>query len=207
MTNNEIRQVLHNVSALSNCMDKEHLKKLLCTLTNAHSKKSGAFFFFIDIKKEIKKIISDLTKMDHVNNIINRRTMKQIYAIMGDYEFYPICKLCGQPIKISTYELKHEKQSDQMSFTWDHMKQKSQGGSYDMSNMQPTHKICNARRDTKPVYRTKHQKKGDKKYKITITLDFQVAPDMEHRYKPAHFGLRKQDSWCHKNRCCRCYGY
>ena len=204
MTNNETRQVLQNVNALSNSMDKKHLKKLFFALTNAHGKKPGAFFFFIDIKKEVKKILSDLIKVERINSVVNRKTMKQIYAIMGDYEFYPICKLCGRPITITTYQLNNEKQTDPMSFTWDHMKPKSQNGSYNLSNMQPTHKICNAKRATKPVYRIDAKNRKHKIYRLTIDIDLQIESDTEHRYKPTHFGLRKQDSWCHKNRCYCC---
>ena len=51
MTNNETRQVLQNVNALSNSMDKKHLKKLFFALTNAHGKKTRCVFLFYRHKK------------------------------------------------------------------------------------------------------------------------------------------------------------
>lgn len=197
MTNKEIKETLKTASFLVNTMDKEHARNLLKILLGAQCKNDCASFAFIDIRKTVKKLLSDLIKTDHVNNYLNRKHMKQIFAIMGDYEVYPTCKLCGQTIKITT----GTNQSGQMDFSWDHQKPKSKGGSYDLANLQPTHKICNNKRGVKPVY-SKH-------YRLKMKIDIDIEFDLEDlcdsknpRYRPDRFGLRKQDSWCHKQ-CCQ----
>ncbi len=197
MTNTEIKKALTDVKQLVNRMDKSHAKNLLKILIDAQNKKNCASFFAVDIRKSVKKLLTDLIKSDHVNNYLNRKQMKQIFTIMGDYHFYPVCKLCGQPIKIDTYSLQHENQGQHMAFSWDHIKPKSIGGSYDLANMQPTHKICNNKRGIKPVYR----KIASKHYEIRIDVSIDFESE-NPRYRPNRFGLRKQDSWCHKQ-CCQ----
>ena len=202
MTNNEIKETLQNASTIVNAMDKAHIKELLKVLLDARQKKNDcAFFLFIDIKKAVKKLLSDLIKADHVNNKISRSQLKRIYAILGDYNHFPICQLCHQPIKITTESMQHVNQSQPMMFTWDHIRPKSMGGSMDLANLQPTHKICNNRRGTKPLFK--------RHYRLKIKIDIDInAIDEESRrnpkYRPSNFGLRKQDSWCHKQICVCC---
>jgi len=197
MTNNEIKDVLKQASRLINTMDKEHIKNLLKVLVDAQFEKDTTSFFYIDIKKTLKKLLSDLTKTEHLTDYLNRKQMKQIFEIIGDYGFKPICKLCGNPIEINSGNQKHKEQLKNMAFSWDHQVPKSKGGSYDLENLQPTHKICNNRRGTKPLY-SRHYK-----IKMKIDIDFTVTLDEQNvRYRPSGFGLRKQDSWCHKQ-CCQ----
>ena len=101
MTNKEIKETLKTASFLVNTMDKEHARNLLKILLGAQCKNDCASFAFIDIRKTVKKLLSDLIKTDHVNNYLNRKHMKQIFAIMGDYEVYPTCKLCGQTMSVT----------------------------------------------------------------------------------------------------------
>ncbi len=195
MTNNEVKETLKTTSRLVNSMDKAHLKDLLKILIDAQCGKDCASFVHIDIRKTVKKLLNDLARTDHVNDCLSRKHMKQIFAIMGDYNVYPVCKLCGQPIKIDT----ETDQSGQLGFTWDHQIPKSKGGSYDLSNLQPAHKICNNLRGAKPLY-SKHYKL---KIDINIDVDFEVegfcdSKSSSPRYNTGGFGLRKQDSWCHK---------
>ena len=197
MTNNEIKDTLKQASRLVNSMDKEHIKSLLKVLVDAQFEKDCESFFYIDVKKTLKKLLSDLVKAEHVSTCLNRKQMKQIFEIMGDYGFQPICKLCGQPIEINSGNQKHKEQLKNMAFSWDHQVPKSKGGSYDLENLQPTHKICNNKRGTKPLY-SKHYK-----IKMKINIDVTVSLDEQSpRYRPTGFGLRKQDSWCHKQ-CCQ----
>ena len=201
MTNNEIKNTLKDAGRLVNMMDKAHIKELLTVLTDAHGKTDGASFLFIDMRKTVKKILSDLVKADHANNYLNRKQMKHIFEIMGDYGFYPICRLCGQPIEINSENQKHKEQLKNMAFSWDHQIPKSKGGSYDLANLQPTHKICNNKRGVKPLY-SKHYK-----IKMKISLDLVLDIDglcesQNLKYRPDRFGLRKQDAWCHKQ-CCQ----
>ncbi|MBR3147726.1 MAG: HNH endonuclease [Alphaproteobacteria bacterium] len=195
MTNNEIKDTLKQASRLVNTMDKEHIKNLLRVFVDAQFEKNCASFFYIDIKKTLKKLLSDLVKTEHVNGVLNRKQMKQVFEIMGDYGFRPICKLCGKPIEINSVNQRHKDQLKNMAFSWDHQVPKSKGGSYDLSNLQPTHKLCNNRRGTKPLY-SRH-------YKIKLNIELSVELEEQGtRYRPASFGLRKQDSWCHKQ-CCQ----
>jgi 5-methylcytosine-specific restriction endonuclease McrA len=197
MTNNEIKDVLRTAGRLVNTMDKEHAKNLLKILMGAQCKKDCASFIFIDIRKTVRKLLSDLIKTDHINNYLTRKRMKQIFTIMGDYEVYPICKLCGQPIKITT----GTNQCGHLDFSWDHKKPKSKGGGYDLANLQPTHKICNNRRGTKPLYSRHYKLKM--RLDIDVVLDLDDVCDLENsHYRSSGFGLRKQDSWCHKQ-CCQ----
>ena len=198
MTNNEIKDVLRQASRLVNTMDKAHAKNLLKILVDAQAKKDCASFVYIDIKKTVKKLLNDLVKTDHVNNCLRRRHMKQIFTILGDYDVYPVCKLCGQPIKINT---ETSQACEYLSFSWDHVTPKSKGGSYDLANLQPAHRICNNKRGTKPLY-SRH-------YKIKMNINIDIVFDLDElcdsknpRYRQDRFGLRKQDSWCHKQ-CCQ----
>lgn len=196
MTNNEIKETLRTASRLVNTMDKEHARNLLKILMDAQCKDNCASFVYIDIRKTVRKLLSDLVKTDHVNNHLSRRQMKRIFAIMGDYEVYPVCKLCGQPIKITT----GTNQCEHLDFSWDHQMPKSKGGANDLSNLQPTHKICNNLRGTKPLY-SRHYK-----LKIKINIDVELGMDniWDSNDTPRHItvcGLRKQDSWCHKQYC------
>lgn len=193
MTNDEIKENLKTASRLVDTMDKEHVRNLLKILIDAQVKENCASFVHIDIRKTVKKLLNDLAKKDRVNNCLSRKHMKQIFAIMGDYEVYPICKLCGQPIKITT----GTNQCGRMDFSWDHQKPKSEGGSYNLANLQPTHKICNNLRGVRPLYSTH--------YKLKMKLDIDIEFDLDNlcnsknqKYRSNRFGLRKQDSWCHK---------
>lgn len=198
MTNNEIKETLRDASAIVNMMDKKHIRELLTILLDARQKKNDcAFFIYMDMKKAVKKLISDLIKTDHVNNKITRRQLKHIYAILGDYNYFTDCRICDKPIKITTDSLKHETQSQPMIFTWDHIKPKSQGGSFDLANLQPTHKICNNKRGVKPLYKRHY------KLKIKIKINIETIED-NPKYRPSRFGLRKQDGWCHKQCCQHC---
>ena len=110
MTNNEIKNTLKEASRLINTMDKAHAKDLLKVLMDALCDKNSASFLFIDIRKTVKKLLNDFIKKDHVNNYLTRKHMKQIFMLMGDYNVYPVCKLCGKPIKINSGNQKHKEQ-------------------------------------------------------------------------------------------------
>ena len=192
MTKNEIQQTLRNASGLVNRMDKLHIKELLKILTNAQGKNDCAFFLCLDIKKTVKRLLCELAKSDNVDNELSTKQFKQIFTIMGDYNIYPTCKLCGQPIEINSETLKDNVQTKKM-FTWDHQYPKSLGGEGTLDNMQPAHKICNNKKADKVLYH--------RHYNINIGVVCCCDEGGElNKYRPAHFGLRKQDSWCHKNR-------
>ena len=211
MTNNEVKATLECVDSLMGVMEKSKVRTLLKILIGAQVQKPCASFFYIDIRKLAKKLLHDTMKAERVNRRITRKQMKQIYEILADYHMYPRCKLCNQPIiYLDSKAVQHDPKMNQMAFSWDHIKPKSEGGSYKLSNMQPTHKICNNKRGTDPIKPEKTKKKKTKEE--GLNLHIQIVLDGEECGKPAtkvyrskHFGLRKQDSWCHKQCCCR-YG-
>jgi len=179
-------------------MDKEHIKELLKALVGAHEEgDSGALLLQINLKKTVKNLISDILKGEHLEKQISKKQIKQIYAIMGDYDVYPTCPLCGEKIKINSDILKHSEQTQPMTFTWDHIKPKSMGGPDGLMNMQPTHKICNNKKADKILY--------DKHYRIEVTARFEIYCENEEKPKSKSGGsnLRKQDCWCHKQKCQR----
>ncbi len=192
MTNNEVKNALKELHRTIDMMDKSHINALLKILINAQGIKNCAFFLSLDVRKFTKKLLSDFIKSDFVNYRLSRRQMKQIYQILGDYHIYPRCGLCGQPIMIDSDYMKYEPSFDKMAFSWDHMDPKSMGGSDELENMEPTHKICNNKRGTKPAY-DKNCENG-----IKITINITLPPEMCcSKYRPSRFGLCK-----YVNKCC-----
>lgn len=188
MTNNEIKSTLKDVQRFTNSMDESHSKKLLQILLNAQTKKDCAFFLSTNVKKLCRKLLSDLIKSDDVDKQLDRINMKKIYTIMGDYHYYPICALCGQPIKIDSNTPDDKGPSNGLMFTWDHKIPKSLGGTYDLENMQPAHKICNNKRGTQPL------SGNSQKYQLDLTIAIEInmcgCDTKSKRYRPANFKLQ-----------------
>lgn len=194
MTNNEVKNTLKELRRTMDMMDKSHIKNLLKILMNAQGIKNCAFFLSLDMRKITKKLLSDFIKSDFVNVRLSRRQMKQIYQILGDYRIYPKCGLCGQPILIDSDYMRYEPNLDKMAFSWDHMNPKSMGGSDDLENMQPTHKICNNKRGTTPAY--------DQNCSININISIKISLPSDmccQKYRPSRFGLCK---YVNQNCCC-----
>jgi len=143
---------------------------------------SAVLLLQIDIKKIVENLISDIVKGEHLDVQISRKQMKQIYIIMGDYNIYPTCPLCGKQIKINSKISCVSEQSQKMMFSWDHIKPKCMGGSDSLSNMQPTHKVCN-------------NKKADKILsENTNNFETRCEINDKQKYRPLHFRY-KNDSW------------
>ena len=196
MTNSEVKGTLKEIKQITDIMDESHLNRILKILINAQTTKGCAFFLALDVRKTVKKMLSDLIKSSHINNIFNRKQIKQIYEILGDYHVYPVCKLCGQPIKINSDSVQQYRtnQADKMAFSWDHMQPKSLGGGYELNNMQPTHKICNNKRGIQPAYNQRLH------INIKISLEFDGAQTIKHR--PVHLTVIPQIQYC-QNQCCQ----
>ncbi len=200
MTDNEIQQVLKDIFVLTNSMDKEHLLKLFQILTGED--KIG-LVFEPTMRKTVKKALKDYISMGHLWTQITYKQMKQMYTIMGDYGHYPVCKLCGKPIHINGQTVRNSvTQRNNKEFTWDHIHPKSLGGANDLSNMQPTHKICNNIKGSTLPEEHIH-------YEINIVINMcfddcanKVVRNKNRNIKKVNPILRKQDSWCHKHRKC-----
>ena len=196
MTNNEVKATLRRVNRVISMMDKSHINRLFQILINAQGIKNRAFFLSLDVRKMTKKLLADFIKSDFVNVRLSRKQMKQVYEILGDYHIYTNCKLCGQPILIDSDYMRYEPNYDKMAFSWDHVIPKSEGGSNDLENMQPTHKLCNNRRGTEPV-------NDNKTYEINITLNVIFDPNCCcPKYRPNRFGLCRYKN--HKECCENC---
>ena len=195
MTNSEVKGTLKNIRQITNIMDEQHLNRILKILLDAQATKNCAFFLALDVRKTVKKLLSNLIKFSHINNIFNRRQIKQIYEILGDYHVYPVCKLCGQPIMIDSCSIQQcrTNQADKMAFSWDHMQPKSLGGSYELNNMQPTHKICNNKRGIQPAY--------NRKLHINIKISLEFDDTQMVKYRPIHLTLNPQIQYNQKQYC------
>lgn len=195
MTKAEIQKTLRNLSKLINTMDKMHLKELLKILTNnAQANDDCALFLYIDIKKTVKHLINELIKSGNISSNLTTKQLKQIFAIMGDYEVYPTCKLCGHPIQINSQILKENAQTKHM-FTWDHQFPKSLGGQSTLDNMQPAHKICNNKKADKTLYQVN--------YNFNINMNLNMCCPYQagqKRYRPLHFSFFNPNPWQYKNR-------
>ena len=189
MTQADLQKTLQNLSKLINTMNKAHIKELLKILTNAQGKDDCAFFLYIDIKKTVKRLINELCKSDNISKRLSTKQLKQIFVLMGDYEIYPICKLCGKPIQINSKTLKDCAQT-KMMFTWDHQYPKSLGGQSTLNNMQPAHKICNNKKADKIVYQVN--------YNININLNICPCQDGQKRYRPRHFSFFNPNAWYYR---------
>lgn len=149
MTNAEVKRTLKELKSLIPNMDKVHVKKLLSLLIMGQKIESE--LIVEDVRKSLQNVVEKFIKSPTVNEDIDRDQMKQIYKIMGDYDAYPVCALCGFPIYVNSSGTKKQTGA---SFSWDHIVPKALCGSNDLSNMQPTHKLCNSRRGCQTMYHT-----------------------------------------------------
>ena len=201
MTNDEVRKILKDVFVLSNSMDGEHLKRLLLVLLATKDLPSDNLSMDNpkDLRKSTQRMISRFMRKRQVIKQFNHKQMKQIYTIMGDYGHFPTCKLCGKPIIIDTEIARNSTTNNaKQEFSWDHIYPKSLGGSDELINLQPTHKLCNNRKADKIF--------GHEHYVVNIMVDLAPIGRVRTKRKKKiniNLQLRKQDSWCHKTRDCR----
>lgn len=76
-------------------------------------------------------LLSLLSALERNPELLNRRHLKKIYALLIASGHYPICSWCGDYI----YNIN--------DFTWDHIVPRSAGGADGLDNLQPMHKTCN----------------------------------------------------------------
>ena len=196
MTSDEIKETLQEILELAKNMDKEHLKKILKILMISQQKNRSDLLPTAGLRNNVNKAINDCMKKDHLEKTFTCHQMKQIYQIMGDYGYYPTCKLCGQPVKIDTKTSRNSLRYAPLEFSWDHIYPKSLGGSNDLVNMQVAHKACNNTRGN-TLLESEH-------YVINITVNFMSFNSLQNhdrskKYNRRYGKLRKRNSWC-----CKC---
>ena len=79
-------------------------------------------------KKDILRLLAELSDRP---DLLNKRHLKKIYALLIAMGHYPLCPWCQDYI----YDIN--------DFSWDHIKPKSAGGGDSLDNLQPMHKHCN----------------------------------------------------------------
>ena len=206
MTNNEAIKILTDIKKLINTMDREHVEKLFRIIIGEPEKNNESiiyattFFGLLDLRKFVKHLISECIDAPHTVDRLTHKQMKQIYEVAGDYNYYPVCQLCGKPIVIDSNSKKHTKASNPMAFSWDHIFPRSLGGTTDLRNLQPAHKFCNNLKGSNiPEEQHVH-------YDISININMKLGcPEClecseKQKRKKIRQALRKQDSWCHKQR-------
>jgi len=213
MTNNDVIKVLSDTKKLLNTMDCEHIEKLFRIITGMPKETDTTnnfwpiLFCVPYLRKNVKQLLNSYIETPHVVDCFTHKQMKQIYEIIGDYNYYPVCQLCGQPIKINSESSKHIKASSPTAFSWDHIFPKSLGGTTDLRNLQPAHKLCNNLKGSKiPEEQHVH-------YDINVNINMAIGcPECveyceKQKRKKTQQNLRKQDAFCHKQRNYRCRGY
>lgn len=197
MTDSEIKKTLKDILILTNSMDPEHLNRLLKVLL-INTMEDFEFSCPDNpqkLRKTTQKMITRRLNKRHVIKSFNRKQMKQIYTIMGDYGRFPVCKICGRPIDINSETVQNSKECTYQEFSWDHIYPKSLGGSDDLINLQTTHKLCNNRKANKVL--------GHDHFVVNVQVDLIPVGRMHIKRKKKvniNMQLRKQDSWCHKHR-------
>lgn len=93
-------------------------------------------------KKDFLALLASLTENP---DLLTRKHLKKIYALLIASGQYPRCPWCNEPI----YNIN--------DFTWDHITPKSEGGDDDISNLQPMHKSCNNEKKENTIYTASYQ--------------------------------------------------
>ena len=201
MTNDEVRQVLKKADRLLGSMDRVHVERLFQAFIGDLQGNTKTTFSLSELRKAVRNLIHNCIDMPHPVDWLSHKQMKRIYKILGDYECYPVCGLCGKPIKIDSVSLKINNASYPLIFSWDHIIPKSWGGATVLRNLQPAHKICNNHkgRNIPEEYRIHYDISVNTSMKVDCPACSEIC-DKQKSKTAQYVNLRKQDSWCHKHK-------
>ncbi|MDE6478179.1 MAG: HNH endonuclease [Alphaproteobacteria bacterium] len=113
--------------------------------------------------EDIKKLILSLAACA---DKLNKHQVKELYRMMIACGKYPICPACHQPI------------TTMQDFSWDHIYPASRGGSHDIRNMQPMHRVCNEAKSD-----IVQEQYFDTEYTITTEVRIELIARKEKRKK------------------------
>jgi len=167
MKNEDIQKILCDVRSIVDDLSKEKLRQLMEFLF-AGQQHRCVFADSVDLVKYTKSHLTSLIKYDNLLELFDKQQIKSLYRLLADYGIYPICPLCGEPIKMRS--AKHN-----VKFSWDHIVPKSLGGPDSLDNLQPTHKICNNLKGNDILYHAH--------YNIKVVFDIEVDVDVSEASK------------------------
>lgn len=121
MTSDDTRNLLADIDAHAERLDKTHVRQLHRMLMSVFDKERVARD---DIHRIMTLLMAHAAKLDKTN-------IKKLYKIAIRYDLGPKCFACNQPML-------HIRE-----FSWDHLYPHSKGGSDDLQNLVPMHKSCN----------------------------------------------------------------
>ena len=187
MNDKDICDLLNDTLSVLDGMSKSKAKKILRILTPIQQKYHCDISDGEDWIARAKKALIGFINQPNLVELFDKRQIKSLYSIVSEYQIYPICPLCGKPIK----KYSNNKLSDE--FTWDHTIPKSLGGSDALYNMQPTHKDCNNNKGNNMLYHV------DYNIEIVVNINFSMDMSKCHHRKNLH----KKDYWrqARRNRC------
>ena len=171
MSPQDMKGLLRTVGKVSNKMDDKHLQIVQSILISAQRSNRCVFFRFLTLKQSVQYLVNELLKQKNILDLLDKTKTKTLYKILGRYNYFPTCALCGKMIDMSVISENQKRQPDDpLSFSWDHKYPKTLGGTTHLSNMQPAHKICN-------------NKKSDALTYDCMPINIKINIPIPHQYK------------------------
>lgn len=121
MTSDDTRNLLGDIDAHAERLDKTHVKQLYNMLMAVCDAEHVARN---DAHQILAGLMANAAQLD-------KTKIKKLYKIAIRYNMNPKCFACNQPIL-------HIR-----DFSWDHLYPHAKGGSDDLHNLVPMHKACN----------------------------------------------------------------
>lgn len=124
-----------------------------------------------DVENVILSLAASAEKLD-------RSQLKQLFRILIAVGQFPVCPACHQPI------------TDIDEFTWDHIYPRAKGGSDNLSNLQPMHRVCNEQKGSKI-----QKEYFDCECEITTEIKIEIIERCERRKKKKRRNVAHLKPW------------